>query len=99
MNKLNNSTIKLSLIIILLFIGAAEQRSINKRRLQSSNSKRIGMEEDSFVKFQYEIKQASHNRRRKSIRQDGCKEITITKCTNIEGMKQKFCNTYKSLKC
>ena len=102
MNNTNNLTMKLSLIIILLFIGITEQRSIAKHRLTigSLDAKRIGMEAESLVHdAQQQRRLVPHNRKRRSIRQDKCTEITITECMNIEGTDKKFCNTYQSVEC
>ena len=97
----NNLTMKLLIIIILLFIGLAEQRNIARHRLiRSPEAKKIAIEVSPLENhFRQQRKLAAHNRKRRSIRQDKCKEITITECMIIEGTDKKFCNTYQSVEC
>ena len=97
MNHLNYHTMKLTILLILIFISLTEQKNIADRLSAHLNGRSLTDMKDSLGQSRHK-EWTIHGRKRRSIRQDKCKEVTITRCMTITKQRQ-LCRTYKQVNC
>ena len=97
MKYFTHQTMKLIFLLILIFVGFTEQKSIADRLSDHLYGRSLAKIKDSLAQSLHK-EWTIHKRKRRSIRPDMCKEVTITRCMTIT-KKRQLCRTFKLLHC